>query len=341
MRELRGVVVFMLCLVEFCVQKIQTDHINQQPASRHACHRPAPLRVRLVTLLTVTLPLAGLVLAMSMLWHVAFDWTFLALFGGMYVITTFGITVGFHRLFTHYSFKTSWPMKLFFGIAGSMAFQGPLISWVATHRRHHQFSDSHGDPHSPHLHGDGILGTLRGFIHAHVGWMFMDDARIEGRYAADLRKDKLVLGVSQLFVLWAVLGLVIPAIIACAITGTWQAAVLGFIWGGLVRVFFGHHITWSINSVCHLWGTRPFASHDESRNNPLFGVLAFGEGWHNNHHAFPTSARHGLRWWQFDLSYLVIRTMGLLGLAYDIRVPAYARIIAKSNRLRRRAVDRA
>jgi stearoyl-CoA desaturase (delta-9 desaturase) len=159
--------------------------------------------------------------------------------------------------------------------------------------------------------------------------MFRFDERSCCRYTGDLRKDGAIRRVSRLFLVWGVLGLVVPAIIAGLVTGTWLGVLLGFIWGGLVRVFFGHHVTWSINSICHLWGTRPFKCADESRNNALFGVLAFGEGWHNNHHAFPTSARHGLRWWQIDVSYLFIRGMGLCGLARDIRVPGSAQLHAK------------
>jgi stearoyl-CoA desaturase (delta-9 desaturase) len=268
---------------------------------------------------------------MTLLWHVAFNWVYLALFLGMYAATAMGITIGFHRLFTHGSFKTSRPVKVIFGILGSMAFQGPLLTWVAVHRKHHQCSDDDGDPHSPHAHGGGIIGTLRGFVHAHCGWMFAAHSRDLDRYAGDLRKDKALRFVSNTFVLWAALGLILPAIIAGLVTWSWTGAALGLLWGGLVRVFFGHHVTWSINSVCHLWGSRPFHCGDESRNNAIFGVLAFGEGWHNNHHAFPTSARHGLRWWQFDLSYLIIRAMGWVGLARDIRVPEPARIAVKLN----------
>ena len=309
----------------------EPQHIPQQDNHAASIDEPSrpPLSMRLITLGTVAIPFLGLLLAMVLLWNVAFSWVYLALFAGMYILTAMGITVGFHRLFTHGSFKTPRPVKAILGVFGSMAIQGPLLTWVAVHRRHHQCSDSHGDPHSPHAHGGGILGTIRGFLHAHVGWMFQSDDSGLDHYAGDLRKDKVLRGVSRMFLLWAVLGLVLPAAIAGLVTGTWTGVLLGFIWGGLVRVFFGHHVTWSINSVCHLWGSRPFHSHDESRNNALFGVLAFGEGWHNNHHAFPTSARHGISWWQLDLSYLFIRGLGLIGLARDIRVPEPSRIAIK------------
>jgi stearoyl-CoA desaturase (delta-9 desaturase) len=169
----------------------------------------------------------------------------------------------------------------------------------------------------------------RGLWRAHVGWMFEPfDANLR-RYAADLSTDRLVSCLSMLFPLWVLLGLLIPGTVAGLVTGSWTGFLLGMLWGGLVRIFLVHHVTWSINSVCHIWGTRPFRSHDESRNNAIFGVLAFGEGWHNNHHAFPTSARHGLRWWEVDVSYAIIWLMAKLRLAWDVRVPGSARIAAK------------
>jgi stearoyl-CoA desaturase (delta-9 desaturase) len=210
-----------------------------------------------------------------------------------------------------------------------MAVEGPLLKWVAVHRRHHQHSDEHEDPHSPNMFGGGLLGVLKGFWHAHLGWIFKADPPQLSRYVPDLQKDGLLRVLSNLFPLWVLIGLMVPALLGGLITLSWTGALLGFIWGGLVRIFLVHHITWSINSVCHLWGSRPFRSHDESRNNFLFGVLGFGEGWHNNHHAFPTSARHGLAWWQFDLSYYVIRVMAWLRLAYNVRIPELAAMAAK------------
>jgi stearoyl-CoA desaturase (delta-9 desaturase) len=213
-----------------------------------------------------------------------------------------------------------------------MAMQGSVLQWAAVHRSHHQHSDDHGDPHSPHASRgtwSGVWGVLRGFWHSHAGWIFHRNAPGLGRYVRDLRKDPMIRVVNALFPLWVLLGLLIPAALGGLLTMTWTGALLGFVWGGLVRVFLVHHVTWSVNSVCHIWGKRPYKSHDESRNNTLFGILALGEGWHNNHHAFPTSARHGLAWWQLDISYIVIRTMGLLGLARNIRVPAMERLAAK------------
>jgi stearoyl-CoA desaturase (delta-9 desaturase) len=230
--------------------------------------------------------------------------------------------IGFHRLLTHRAFETTPAMKGLLAILGSMSVEGPVLVWVATHRRHHQHSDLEDDPHSPHIHGGGFVNMLRGLWHAHAGWILRGEPPNLSRYVGDFRDDRLIQKISALFPLWVVIGLMIPAIVAGLWTMTWMGALLGFIWGGLVRIFLVHHITWSINSACHLWGSRPFRCGDHSRNNFVFGVLAWGEGWHNNHHAFPTSACHGLWWWQIDLSYLVIRLLSLVGLAWNIRKPS-------------------
>lgn len=279
------------------------------------------LATRVANLIAVTVPFLGLVAGIILLWGWGFSGVDLALLVGMSLLTSLGITVGFHRLFTHRSFETNRVVQCVLGILGSMAVQGPLAQWVAVHRRHHQHSDEEGDPHSPHLGRHGFLGFLSRFWHAHVGWLFKPDPPNLEHYVKDIHQSPLLLTVSVLFPLWLVLGLAIPTILGGLLTGTWMGALLGFIWGGLVRIFLCHHVTWSINSVCHLWGQRPFASHDQSRNNVVFGVLGLGEGWHNNHHAFPTSARHGLRWWQVDVSYWVIRGLAFLRLAWDVRLP--------------------
>jgi len=284
---------------------------------------------RMLNLAGVILPVIGLIAAIILLWGVAFNGVHLAILAGMYIITALGITVGYHRFFTHRSFKTPRFMEVILVILGSMAVEGSVMQWVAVHRRHHQHSDDHDDPHSPHTHGDSVWGMIRGMWHAHMGWIVGARAPGLARYAQDLRKDKLILWMSRLFPLWVLLGLLLPAVLGGLITMTWTGALLGFLWGGLVRVFCVHHVTWSINSVCHIWGTKAFKSSDESRNNAIFGVLAMGEGWHNNHHAFPTSARHGLRWWQVDISYLVIWGMSKVGLARDVRIPSPARMAAK------------
>lgn len=299
----------------------------------HPTHEPMSRAARFVILLAVVVPFAGLVAAIALLWGYGISWVQLGLLLGMYLLTILGITVGYHRLFTHRAFETNGAVKAVLAILGSMAVQGPLLRWVASHRRHHQHSDDHQDPHSPHAHsGEGagdVMGVLRGLWHAHVGWLFTPDIAGWRRYVGDLAKDGLLRRISDLFPLWVAIGLLLPALLGGLLTMTWTGVLLGFIWGGLVRVFLVHHVTWSINSVCHIWGTRPFKSDDESRNNFVMGVLALGEGWHNNHHAFPTSARHGLRWWQVDVSYLVIRGLELLGLARKVRVPAATALMAK------------
>ena len=281
-----------------------------------------PLGLWAANFLAVALPLLGLGAATVFLWGWGFGWTDMGLLIGMYVLTALGITVGFHRLFTHHSFETYRGVQLVLGALGSMAVEGSLLKWVALHRRHHQHSDRPGDPHSPHLHREGFLGVLRGLWHAHLGWVFLADPPDLERYVKDLNQSRLLRGVSALFPAWIVLGLVLPAVLGGVITLTWMGVWTGLAWGGLVRVFLVHHVTWSVNSVCHLWGFRPYRTTDESRNNFVFGILAMGEGFHNTHHAFPTSARHGLRWWQIDVSYYVIRALALTGLAWNVKLPS-------------------
>jgi len=279
-------------------------------------------------LVAVILPFVGLVTAMISLWGWGFSWRELTLFLGMYVVTVLGITVGFHRLFTHHSFETNRIVQFALAVLGSMAVQGSLFQWVAYHRRHHQHSDRHDDPHSPHHYGAGLWGVLRGLWYAHIGWFFTPKPPNLYCYVKDLRQSALLRSLSVLFPVWILVGCLIPTLAGWLLVGGWGGAFLGFLWGGLVRIFFVHHVTWSVNSICHLWGRQPFPGLDQSRNNLLVGVLAFGEGWHNNHHAFPTSARHGLRWWQIDVSYWVIRTLALFGLAWNVKVPRGSTVVA-------------
>jgi stearoyl-CoA desaturase (delta-9 desaturase) len=242
----------------------------------------------------------------------------------MYFVTAIGITVGFHRLFVHRSFETHNWIKFILVVLGSMAVQGPMLKWVAMHRRHHQYSDSVDDPHSPNYEGRELRSLLWGFWHAHIGWFFEADPTDLPRYIKDLSSSNALRVVSALFPVWIAVGLVVPAIVGGVVAWSWAGVWTGLLLGGLVRVFLVHHVTWSVNSACHLWGSQPFRSDDQSRNNLVFGVLALGEGWHNTHHAFPTSARHGLRWWQIDVSFWVIRTLALLGLAWNLRQPTIA-----------------
>ena len=294
------------------------------------CARP-PTPALIGSLIAVIVPFLGLVAAGILFWNTRFSWLNLGMLLGGYLVTALGITVGYHRLFTHKSFKTNRVVTAVLGVLGSMAVEGPILQWVATHRRHHQHTDRPDDPHTPNLHGAGIGSWLRGMYHAHFGWFFSPapGKEVMDRYVPDLQADPLVRGLSDLFGFWAILGLIIPALVGFAVVHTWQGALMGFIWGGLLRIFLVHHVTWSVNSICHLWGSQPFKTHDYSRNNAIFGILALGEGWHNNHHAFPTSARHGLEWWQLDISYLVIRLLALLGLASDLKAPSPERVAAK------------
>jgi stearoyl-CoA desaturase (delta-9 desaturase) len=301
-----------------------TVHVAGSEVDAVPAEAPPPIGLgqRVANLVAVTAPVLGLVAAVVFLWGRGFSWVDLGLLGGMYTGTAVGITVGYHRLFTHRSFETNRALQFVLAVLGSMAVQGPLLQWVAYHRRHHQHSDTRDDPHSPHHHGAGPLGLLRGLWHAHVGWVFLSEPPNLSRYVKDLCQSRLLRYVSALFPLWVLAGLTIPTVLGGVLTLSWSGALFGLVWGGLVRIFLVHHVTWSVNSVCHRWGGRPYRSADESRNNFVFGVLALGEGWHNNHHAFPTSARHGLRWWQIDVSYWIIRALAWVRLAWDVKLPA-------------------
>jgi stearoyl-CoA desaturase (Delta-9 desaturase) len=282
------------------------------------------VRMRLVNLTAVILPFLGFVAVIVSLWGRAFHWVDLGLLLGMYALTAVGITVGYHRLFTHRAFETNSVVQFVLAVLGSMAVEGPLLKWTAIHRRHHQHSDTEEDPHSPHEQGDGLFGLLRGLWYAHIGWFFEPDPPNLPHYVKDLRQSGTLRVASALFPLWVILGLVIPAILGGLLTRTWLGVVTGLLWGGLARIFLVHHVTWSINSICHLWGRQPFQTGDHSQNNFVFGILGFGEGWHNNHHAFPTSARFGLRWWQIDLGYWFICVLSLLGVATKVRRRDYS-----------------
>ncbi len=315
-----------------------TNEPTELPVADPDAVLPAPgepperisLAVRLATLFAIIAPLLGVAAVPFLVWGWGFRWTDLGLLLGLYVLTALGITVGYHRLFVHRSFETNIAVKFVFAVLGSMAVQGPLLRWVAMHRRHHQHADKPGDPHSPHVHDKGVLGVLRGIWHSHIGWFFDPDPPDLDRYVEDLSRSRALRAASALFPLWIALGLLVPAVLGGLMTRTWSGVWTGLIWGGLVRIFLVHHVTWSVNSACHLWGLRPYRSDDESRNNAVFGVLAMGEGWHNTHHAFPTSARHGLSWWQIDVSYWVIRCMTWLGLASKVRLPSPSVIAGKA-----------
>jgi stearoyl-CoA desaturase (delta-9 desaturase) len=277
-------------------------------------------RDRIITGLVTLLPFLALGLAAWQVWGSALHWSDLLLFFGMYVITGLGITVGFHRHLTHRAFKTHDWLRGLLAILGSAAIEGPVISWVADHRKHHTFSDEHGDPHSPHVdHGGGWKGAMKGLFHAHVGWIFIHTQRgNKERFAPDLIKDPVISWVDRTFLLWAIAGLLLPFFLGWIIGGTLVAGLTGLLWGGLVRVFVLHHFTYSINSLCHTFGRREFETTDQSRNLALIAIPTLGEAFHNSHHAFPTSATHGLRWYQVDISALIIDGLEKTGLAWDV-----------------------
>lgn len=275
---------------------------------------------RLANVTVTVVPVALLGLAIWLAWGGTLHWQDLVVLAITYLITGVGITVGYHRLFTHRSFKTSRPLRALFAVLGSAAVEGPVIEWVSTHRKHHRFSDLPGDPHSPHTdHGVGWRGAARGLIHAHVGWIFgSGDRASEERYAKDLLADPLIRALDRTFLLWVVLGLAFPFGLGVALTGSVIGGLTGMLWGGAVRILVLHHATFSINSLCHFFGRRRFATGDESRNLAWLALPTLGESWHNNHHAFPTSAHHGLTRMQLDPSGWLIDGLESLGLAWDV-----------------------
>src|SRR3954447_17364188 len=257
-------------------------------------------------------------------WNGLLSWTDLVAFALFYAVTILGVTVGFHRLFTHRSFRAHGVVRGTFAALGSMAVEGSVIAWVSNHRKHHAFADREGDPHSPHLADEeGLRGAVRGLVHAHFGWLISHGQRAAPRrFARDLLADPLVRAIDKTFILWIALSLALPFAFGWVVGGTLDAALTALLWGGAVRIFFLHHMTYSINSLCHFFGRRPFATADESRNLAWLAIPTFGEAWHNNHHAFPRSAMHGHRVWQIDPGGIVIRALERVGLARDVvRVP--------------------
>ena len=277
-------------------------------------------RDRIATGIVTAVPVLALGLVVWQVWGDFLRWSDVVVFAIMYMATGLGITVGFHRYFTHRSFKTSTPVRAVLAVLGSAAIEGPVISWVADHRKHHTFADQEGDPHSPHVdHGVGWRGAFKGLLHAHVGWLFVHTQRgLRRRYARDLVDDPVVSFVDRKFFVWAVGGLLLAFALGWAIGGSLYAGLTGLLWGGAVRMLVVHHVTFSINSLCHFFGRRRFDTDDESRNLLWLAPFSFGESWHNNHHAFPTSAEHGLRKWELDPSALLIRALEKVGLVWDV-----------------------
>ena len=291
-------------------------------------------RERVVRAAITGLPFGALGVGAWLTWGGALHWQDMLVLAITYALTGIGITVGYHRLFTHRSFKTTRVVRDVLAVLGAMAVEGSVVEWVSTHRKHHAFSDLPGDPHSPHLdHAPGWRGALQGLLHAHVGWMFRGkDMANPRRYAKDLLADRDLCFISATFPLWALAGLALPFGLGLALTGSLIGGLTGLLWGGAVRVLLVHHMTFSINSLCHFFGRRTFATGDESRNLAWLAPITFGEAWHNNHHAFPTSSRHGLGRWQLDPGAWLIAGLERCSLAWDV-----VRISAERQQLKRAA----
>ena len=282
--------------------------------------QPLGRAYKAINLVGILLPLLGLGLAVALLWHRTVGPVELSILVVGYLLTGFGVTVGFHRLFTHRSFQTYPAVRYAFAIFGQMAVEGDVLTWVADHRKHHQFSDREGDPHSPSAgFGEGPIESLKGLWHAHTGWLFSHLARADReKYAKDLMSDRGLRVIAKLFLPIVLVSLLLPAVAGWLLLGGWYGFVAGLVWGGAVRIFVLHHVTFSINSICHIWGRRRFVSGDELRNVWWLSWLSFGESWHNNHHAFPTSAFHGLRAYEIDPGGWMIRLLERIGLAWRV-----------------------
>ena len=280
--------------------------------------------------LFVAVPLLAVAAAVPWAWGWGLSWTDVILSVGFYAVAALGITVGFHRHFTHGSFKAARPLRIALAIAGSLAIEGPVVRWVADHRKHHAFSDADGDPHSPWRYGEGARALLRGLWWSHTGWLFDVEQTPQARYAPDLIKDPDVRRVSRAFPWLVAVSLLLPALLGGLLTHSWWGAVTAYFWAGLVRVALVHHVTWSINSVCHVWGTRPFKARDRSGNVRWLGGLSGGESYHNLHHADPTCARHGVLRWEFDTSARIIELFEWFGWASEVRWPKEARLRARA-----------
>jgi stearoyl-CoA desaturase (delta-9 desaturase) len=273
------------------------------------------------------LPLVGTLIALGLLFFRPIGAMELGLLFGFWLLTGLGLTVGYHRLFTHRAFATSTTMSAILVVMGSMAGRGPMLSWAAMHRRHHELSDHEGDLHSPRLHGGGLTGRLRGFLHAHLTWMIAHDYPNVAVYVPDLMADRRLVAVNGHYYAWVVLGLLLPAAIGGLVTMSPWGALTGFLWGGAVRMFVVEQTMSAVNSIMHTFGAQPFVTRDDnSRNLGVMAWLGWGEGWHNNHHAFPYSAAFGLRWFEFDPGFIFIRALQALGLAWDVKVPSAEKI---------------
>jgi stearoyl-CoA desaturase (Delta-9 desaturase) len=279
-----------------------------------------------VAFLVVVVPFLGVLAAAFIFWGSGVSAVDLALLVVMYVIVITGVTVGFHRHFAHRSFQAKPWVRTMLAIFGSMASQGPVLFWVATHRRHHVYSDRPGDPHSPNLHGEGLNGVLKGLWHAHIGWMFSREITSWVHYSADHMRDEKIFKINCTYFYWVALGLILPAVTGGLLTWSLWGALSGFIWGGLVRMFLSNHACWCVGSLCHVFGSRRFDNEDHSANNYMVALFTFGEGMQNNHHAFPSSANHKIYWWEPDIAAWIIQGMKKLGWVWDVKEPNAADI---------------
>jgi stearoyl-CoA desaturase (delta-9 desaturase) len=284
---------------------------------------------QVILTLMIVVPLMALAAAVPILWGRWITWHDVVIGAVMYAVAGHGVTIGFHRYFTHRGFKTSRAVRIMLAVAGQLAIEGPVIRWVADHRRHHAFSDRDGDPHSPWRYGTGFFAVAKGLWHAHVGWLFDVEQTDQHRYAPDLLADSDIRVVSRLFALCAFISLALPPVVGGLWGGSFAAAVQAFFWAGLVRIGLLHHVTWSTNSICHVFGNRPYKSRDMSGNVWPLAFLSMGESWHNLHHAEPTLARHGVEPWQLDTSAYLIKLMETMRLVRDVRWPDRERLRAK------------
>jgi stearoyl-CoA desaturase (delta-9 desaturase) len=282
---------------------------------------PVHISQQTITAALVIGPFVAVAAAVPLLWGSVIHVRDVVLAVVLYAVTGHGVTVGFHRMFTHRSFKATRPLKIVLAVAGSMAVEGSLVSWVANHRRHHMFSDREGDPHSPHGHGSGLRGQLRGFAHAHIGWLFKTDNSPPERFAPDMLRDRDVLIISRLFPLLALASFAIPFLAGWGLSGKVAGGLTALLWAGLVRMAVLHHVTWSVNSICHMFGRRPHEADDRSTNFAPLAIISMGESWHNLHHAYPSSARHGAERGQLDSSAALIRIFEKAGWATKVRWP--------------------
>jgi len=310
------------------VTSTSTATAPRQPMSDFSDSRNG-LRHKILVALFTGVPFLALFAAVPMAWGRMLGWTDVVIFAVFYLVSAAGITVGYHRYFTHGSFKARRPLRIFLAVAGGLAVEGPLLNWVADHRRHHKFSDKEGDPHSPWKYGDDAKALFKGLVWSHYGWLYAKKATNVDKYCKDLKADKDMVRLHRSFGAIVAASFLLPAVIGGLATWSWAGFLTAFFWAGLVRITLVQHVTWSINSICHTFGDTPFASRDESRNVWWLAVPSLGESWHNLHHADPTAARHGVLKGQVDISARIIWIFERLGWAWDVRWPSTERLEAK------------